>query len=425
MIDLIDGSYTAPPPTIELSNPEEGKRLTLTNPAYIAWSKKDQLFLSWIHATITPTVFSQVVRFTTARDTWLVLERSFASQTTARQFQIRTELQSIKKGQLSISDYLEKIKSLADELAAIQQPLPERELVFCVLHGLDFDYHPFITTVTNGELPSFEELYGMLLSQEIRLNEYHNSHSTSALFTTRDRGRGRGPRGRGNNRGGHFRGRGREQRQHYYSNRPNTHPHQQRSFVGFPPQTTQPPKMGAFMSRFWFMLFPAKEYKIVVVGLDNAGKTTTLYKLHLGEVVTTHPTVGSNVEELVYKNIRFEVWDLGGQERLRTSWATYYRGTHAVIAVIDSTDRARISIMKDELFRLLQHEDVEHSVVLIFANKQDLKDAMSPAEITDNLSLHSIKNHDWHIQACCALTGEGLYDGLGWIAQRVTGKATS
>jgi GTPase SAR1 family protein len=65
--------------------------------------------------------------------------------------------------------------------------------------------------------------------------------------------------------------------------------------------------MGAMMSRFWFMLFPAKEYKIVVVGLDNAGKTTTLYKLHLGEVVTTNPTVGSNVEELVYKNIRFEV----------------------------------------------------------------------------------------------------------------------
>lgn len=66
-------------------------------------------------------------------------------------------------------------------------------------------------------------------------------------------------------------------------------------------------RMGAFVSKFWFMLFPAKEYKIVVVGLDNAGKTTTLYKLHLGEVVTTHPTVGSNVEELVYKNIRFEV----------------------------------------------------------------------------------------------------------------------
>ncbi|CAK9165022.1 unnamed protein product [Ilex paraguariensis] len=119
------------------------------------------------------------------------------------------------------------------------------------------------------------------------------------------------------------------------------------------------------------------------------------------------------------------VWDLGGQERLRTSWATYYRGTHAVIVVIDSTDRARISIMKDELFRLLPQEDLQSSVILVFANKQDLKDAMTPAEITDALSLHSIKNHDWHIQACCALTGEGLYDGLGWISQRVIEKASS
>lgn len=81
--------------------------------------------------------------------------------------------------------------------------------------------------------------------------------------------------------------------------------------------------------------------------------------------------------------------------------------------------------MKDELFRLLPHEDLQSSVILVYANKQDLKDAMTPAEITDALSLHSIKNHDWHIQACSALTGEGLYDGLGWIAQRVGGKATT
>ncbi|EFJ15934.1 ARF-like GTPase [Selaginella moellendorffii] len=183
--------------------------------------------------------------------------------------------------------------------------------------------------------------------------------------------------------------------------------------------------MGALISRVWFMVFPAKEYKIVVVGLDNAGKTTTLYKLHLGEVVVTQPTVGSNVEEIVYKNIRFEVWDLGGQERLRASWVTYYRGAHAVILVVDSTDRARIAVIKDELFRLLQHEDLQQAVVLVFANKQDLKDAMAPAEITDALSLHTIKNHDWHIQACCALTGEGLFDGLGWVAQHVTGNKTA
>ncbi|ESR46287.1 hypothetical protein CICLE_v10003728mg [Citrus x clementina] len=121
----------------------------------------------------------------------------------------------------------------------------------------------------------------------------------------------------------------------------------------------------------------------------------------------------------------FHCWNVGGQERLQTSWATYYGGTHVVIVVIDSTDRVRISIMKDELFRLLWHEDLQHSLVLIFANKQDLKDAMTSAEITNALSLHSIKNHDWHIQACSTLTGDGVFDGLEWISQQVTGKAPS
>ena len=89
--------------------------------------------------------------------------------------------------------------------------------------------------------------------------------------------------------------------------------------------------------------------------------------------------------------------------------------------VVDSTDRTRVAITKEELTRLLTHEDLGQAVVLVFANKQDLKDAMTPAEISDALALHTIKQHDWHIQACCALTGEGLYDGLGWIAQHVAG----
>lgn len=120
-----------------------------------------------------------------------------------------------------------------------------------------------------------------------------------------------------------------------------------------------------------------------------------------------------------------QVWDLGGQDTLRPSWATYYRGTHAVLLVVDSTDRARIALVKDELFRLLQHDELQQSVVLVFANKQDLKGAMTAAEISDALSLHTIKNHDWHIQACCALTGEGLYDGLEWVAQHVSGQKSA
>ena len=94
--------------------------------------------------------------------------------------------------------------------------------------------------------------------------------------------------------------------------------------------------------------------------------------------------------------------------------------------VIGSTDRARISIMKDELFRLLWHEDLQHTLLYFSLQvKQDLNDAMTSVEITNALSLHSIKNHDWHIQACSTLTGGRVFDGLEWISQQVTGKAPS
>lgn len=80
--------------------------------------------------------------------------------------------------------------------------------------------------------------------------------------------------------------------------------------------------------------------------MDNAGKTTTLYKLLLGEVIVSQPTVGSNVEQIPYKNLIFEIWDLGGQANLRSAWAAYLRATDAVIMVVDSTDRARVGISK-------------------------------------------------------------------------------
>mmetsp|Transcript_31040 Transcript_31040/g.68886 ORF Transcript_31040/g.68886 Transcript_31040/m.68886 type:complete len:184 (+) Transcript_31040:248-799(+) len=179
--------------------------------------------------------------------------------------------------------------------------------------------------------------------------------------------------------------------------------------------------MGALVSTLWGMWFGGKEYKIVMVGLDNAGKTTILYKLHLGEVVVSQATVGSNVEMVKYRNIQLEIWDLGGQQNLRPFWATYYKNTDAVIMVVDSTDRARVGVTKSELFNLLENEDLAKTPILVLANKQDLKDAMGVEEMTGALSLHSIRNHDWHIQACCALSGEGLMEGLAWIHQRTKG----
>jgi len=117
-----------------------------------------------------------------------------------------------------------------------------------------------------------------------------------------------------------------------------------------------------------------------------------------------------------------QVWDLGGQANLRPSWATYFPSTDAVIMVVDSTDRARVGIAKQELFNLLKNQDLAGACILVFANKQDLRDAMPAAELSEALDLVLIKTHNWHIQACCALTGQGLADGMKWVAQNVARK---
>ncbi|KAJ7369785.1 ADP-ribosylation factor-like protein 5B [Desmophyllum pertusum] len=176
--------------------------------------------------------------------------------------------------------------------------------------------------------------------------------------------------------------------------------------------------MGLLFAKL-FSWFSNEEHKVIIVGLDNAGKTTILYQFLMSEVVHTSPTIGSNVEEVVWKNIHFLMWDIGGQESLRSAWNTYYTNTEFLIVVVDSTDRERLAVTKAELYNMLNHEDLRQAAVLIYANKQDVKGSMSVAEISEQLNLTSIKDHGWHIQACCALTGEGLYQGLGWITNHI------
>merc|ERR1712216_960569 len=102
--------------------------------------------------------------------------------------------------------------------------------------------------------------------------------------------------------------------------------------------------------------------KMVMVGLDNAGKTTVLYKLKLGEVVTTIPTIGFNVETVEYKNISFTVWDVGGQTKIRPLWRHYSQNTQGLIFVVDSNDRDRIGEARDELHRMLNEDDLRDAV---------------------------------------------------------------
>ena len=180
--------------------------------------------------------------------------------------------------------------------------------------------------------------------------------------------------------------------------------------------------MGLFFSKVWSKLFGKKEMRILMVGLDAAGKTTILYQLKLGEVVTTIPTIGFNVETVEYKKINFTVWDVGGQDKIRLLWRHYYQNTQGLIFVVDSNDHDRIDDAREELQRMLAEEELKDAVVLVFANKQDLPGAMTPAEAVDKLGLNSLRGRLWHIQGCCATTGDGLHEGLDWLGENVAAK---
>lgn len=177
--------------------------------------------------------------------------------------------------------------------------------------------------------------------------------------------------------------------------------------------------MGSAFAKLFSRLFGKKNMRILMVGLDAAGKTTILYKLKLGEIVTTIPTIGFNVETVEYKNINFTVWDVGGQDKIRPLWRHYFQNTQGLIFVVDSNDRERITEAHDELHKMLAEDELRDAVLLVFANKQDLPQAMSVAEITDKLGLHNIRTRKWYMQATCATSGDGLYEGLDWLANNL------
>lgn len=178
--------------------------------------------------------------------------------------------------------------------------------------------------------------------------------------------------------------------------------------------------MGLTISGLFNRLFGKRQMRILMVGLDAAGKTTILYKLKLGEIVTTIPTIGFNVETVEYKNISFTVWDVGGQDKIRPLWRHYFQNTQGLIFVVDSNDRERVEEARDELSKMLQEDELRDACLLIFSNKQDLPNAMSTAEISEKLGLNSLRSRTWYIQATCAVQGQGLYEGLDWLSNELS-----
>ena len=170
--------------------------------------------------------------------------------------------------------------------------------------------------------------------------------------------------------------------------------------------------LGAFFRRFR----SNEQVRLLILGLDAAGKTTILYKMKLGEVVNTIPTIGFNVETLKHKNIDINCWDVGGGDKIYLLWRHYYKNTHGLIFVVDSNDRERIEENREKLHMILFDEEMRGKPVLIFANKMDLPGALSVHEITEGLGLLDIRDRKWIIQASNAPTGVGLKEGFDWMA---------
>ena len=136
----------------------------------------------------------------------------------------------------------------------------------------------------------------------------------------------------------------------------------------------------------------------------------------MSELVKTIPTIGFNVETLDYKGLTFTIWDVGGQDKIRMLWKHYYQNTDGIIFVVDSNDKERIKLSEEVLKLTLAEEDLKNSALLVIANKQDLSGALSPNEVTQQLGMNEIKGRNWLVQGTSAQTGQGLKEGLDWLA---------
>ncbi|KAF6821052.1 ADP-ribosylation factor [Colletotrichum sojae] len=161
-----------------------------------------------------------------------------------------------------------------------------------------------------------------------------------------------------------------------------------------------------------------KEMRILMLGLDNAGKTTIVKKIMGEDVHTVSPTLGFIIKTIDYDGPSLTIaGDVGGQKTLRSYWRNYFEKTDALVWVVDATDRLRIEDCRQELHGLLQEERLSGASLLVFANKTDVNGCMDEQEILQGLQLESIRTHGWHILRCSAMTGVNLKEGLAWVVE--------
>mmetsp|Transcript_27400 Transcript_27400/g.31265 ORF Transcript_27400/g.31265 Transcript_27400/m.31265 type:complete len:189 (-) Transcript_27400:205-771(-) len=167
-----------------------------------------------------------------------------------------------------------------------------------------------------------------------------------------------------------------------------------------------------------------KEVRLLILGLDNAGKTTILKKFCGEPIDKIEPTLGFNIKTVEHDGFSLSFWDVGGQKSIRAYWKNYFESTDGLIWVVDSVDRIRLGLCKQELQNLLKEEKLAGASLLVLANKQDIKGALTMKEIGQILNLSDenpiFQNRHWSIQSCSAVTGDGLAEGINWIVKDIS-----
>merc|ERR1711937_670583 len=135
--------------------------------------------------------------------------------------------------------------------------------------------------------------------------------------------------------------------------------------------------------------------RILMLGLDNSGKTSILKRLSDEDITHIMPTQGFNIKSLLHEGFKLNVWDIGGQKTIRPYWKNYFENTDALIYVVDSSDRRRLEEAGEELAALLEEDKLQGIPVLIFANKQDLISAVPGDELIETMGLMDIKDRPW------------------------------
>ena len=166
-----------------------------------------------------------------------------------------------------------------------------------------------------------------------------------------------------------------------------------------------------------------KDVNILLVGLDNSGKSSIInhFKTPDSKSITINPTVGFSMEKFAFKSLNFTTYDMSGQGRYRNLWEHYYKDSDGIVYVIDSSDKLRYVVSKEEFFSMLNHQELKTKKIpiLIFANKIDINGSGTPNEIKSEFELEKVRNKSWRIIECNSLNSNGIEAGFEWLAEEI------